>query len=167
MDAWGETLSQNARKREKAKTGQSSFSDPYPSDWCHHVIDLHLHLFVQSSVIIMSSTLGKRKRVGNPAVNVGPSKELEPTSTSNDNAADLQEIFRRAFEAKFKPLPVEEQKTPQEDAVEIEENEEVGDDDWEGLSQDDEEEIPKVQVVEVGAVTAPELSRAQMKAFMV
>lgn len=116
----------------------------------------------------MSTTLGKRKRVAAPATKLIPPQARASPSDSEDNTADLQDIFRRAFEAKFKPLPVEK-KISQEQAIDAEENDSAEDDAWDGLSQEDEEDdTPRVQVVEVGAVTMPEgLSRAEMKAFMV
>jgi len=111
-----------------------------------------------------TSTLGKRKRAATPVVKSSTPK----MQASEDNVADLQDIFRRAFEAKFKPLPAERKKTTQGEDIGSDEDEEIHeDDDWDGLSEHEEEDVPKVQVVEVGAVTAPELSRAEMKAFMV
>jgi len=112
----------------------------------------------------MSTTLGKRKRAAAPAMKASVAK----MQASEDNVTDLQNIFRRAFEAKFNPLPVEGKKTTQEEDIGSDEDDEVDeDDDWDGLSEDEEEDVPKVQVVEVGTITAPELSRAEMKAFMV
>ncbi|KAI0619575.1 hypothetical protein TUN199_08421, partial [Pyrenophora tritici-repentis] len=66
----------------------------------------------------MAPTLGKRKRVTRAELE-RPSRSESPSSNvSHDDsgAEDLQAIFRRAFEAKFAPLPVEDKKPKIEDA---------------------------------------------------
>ncbi|KAI1528103.1 hypothetical protein PtrSN002B_008190, partial [Pyrenophora tritici-repentis] len=65
----------------------------------------------------MAPTLGKRKRVTRAELE-RPSRSESPSSNvSHDDsgAEDLQAIFRRAFEAKFAPLPVEDKKPKIED----------------------------------------------------
>lgn len=94
---------------------------------------------------------------------------------------DAAEIFRRHFEARFKPLPdVKEKKGGKKGAVVVEEDEDE-DEEWGGLSgegeDDDEEEDSdgddgvkrrKIDVVEhTSAVSAPKMSKAELKAFMV
>ncbi|PZC91534.1 hypothetical protein A1F96_08607, partial [Pyrenophora tritici-repentis] len=65
----------------------------------------------------MAPTLGKRKRVTRAELE-RPSRSESPSSNvSHDDsgAEDLQAIFRRAFEAKFAPLP---KKTDDDDTTE-------------------------------------------------
>jgi len=56
-----------------------------------------------------------------------PSRSPSPSSDSDNdsNTEDLHAIFKRAFEAKFKPLPVEA-KEPKLEEVQLEEDEEEG-----------------------------------------
>ncbi|KAF7877652.1 hypothetical protein EAF04_001323 [Stromatinia cepivora] len=84
---------------------------------------------------------------------------------------DPQEIFRRHFEAQFKPLPPTIIKSKASQTIDDAENEEI--DDWEGLSnnssEDDEEEENGVQVVEhVKKVDSriAGMSKAELRAFM-
>ncbi|KFY62432.1 hypothetical protein V496_04606, partial [Pseudogymnoascus sp. VKM F-4515 (FW-2607)] len=96
---------------------------------------------------------------------------------------DAAEIFRRHFEARFKPLPdVKEKKGGKKGAVaeEEEDDDEDEDEEWGGLSgegseDDDAEEDSedegvkrrKIDVVEhTAAVSAPKMSKAELKAFM-
>jgi hypothetical protein len=76
----------------------------------------------------MSKVLGKRKA---REVEDKPAVDLE----------DAQEIFRRHFEAQFKPLAVEPLR-PLPATVEAEDDEDPGseadDSEWEGLSEDEE-----------------------------
>ena len=100
----------------------------------------------------------------------------------SEEELDAAEIFRRHFEARFKPLPdVEEKKGRKKGAVVEEEDDEDEDEEWGGLSgeseDDDEEEDSdgddgmkrrKVDVVEhTSAASAPKMSKAELKAFMV
>ncbi|OBT75091.1 hypothetical protein VF21_06539 [Pseudogymnoascus sp. 05NY08] len=93
---------------------------------------------------------------------------------------DAAEIFRRHFEARFKPLPdVKEKKGGKKGAVVVEESDDE-DEEWGGLSgesEDDEEEEDsdeddgvkrrKIDIVEhTSAVSAPKMSKAELKAFM-
>ncbi|KAF1933697.1 uncharacterized protein M421DRAFT_416046 [Didymella exigua CBS 183.55] len=117
----------------------------------------------------MAPQLGKRKRVTR--------EELErpspsPSERSGDEA-DMQELFRRAFEKKFKPLAVEPitPKTAEAPVVEDDEDEDDEDEDkasdWSGLSDD---EAPKVEVIEYKDTTLgsddEEASKALKRAFM-
>lgn len=92
----------------------------------------------------MAVALGKRKR---RSENVSDHTTAQASESVDDNQ-DLQDIFRRAFEAKFKPLEVVKKKSKSEEydeavkavAIEAEES------DWSGFSERED----AVQVVEVG-----------------
>lgn len=110
----------------------------------------------------MAVSLGKRKRPESRHVKA-------PTSdSSSSDDADYQEIFRRAFEKKFRPLDVP-QKKKQEKPEEAIPSSDEGASDWEGLESDAEgEEHDGVEVVEhKHAGRTGELSKAEMRAFMV
>jgi hypothetical protein len=113
----------------------------------------------------MASSLGKRKRISREELE-RQSRSPSPSSGSSEaGGEDLQAIFRRAFEAKFKPLAVERKK-PKTKKVEVPEveNDEDDDSDWSGIS----EEADGVQVVEyTGAELEPDaMSKAELRAFM-
>jgi hypothetical protein len=110
----------------------------------------------------MASTLGKRKRVSREELQ-RPSQSSSPSSGSPDSdAEDLQAIFRRAFEAKFKPLSIEPKKPKIVEAPEEEEHEEESD--WSGISDEGED----VQVIEHtdSWLDLDDTSKAEMRAFM-
>ncbi|OSS45323.1 hypothetical protein B5807_10451 [Epicoccum nigrum] len=127
----------------------------------------------------MAPQLGKRKRVTREQLE-RPSRSPSPEESSNDE--DVQELFRRAFEKKFKPLDVEpvtseakakakekEKEKEKETPVEEEEEEEVeehiseAEDDWSGLSDDD--DMPKVEVIEYKDTTYDDSDEATSKAL--
>lgn len=101
--------------------------------------------------------LGKRKR-----------SALNNAMASSASQADLQEIFKRHFEAQFQPLPDQQplvaSKQPTEaDLVSDEENS-----DWDGISTDG--EALSIEVVEYTAPTKAEraeLPKEELKGFMV
>lgn len=108
--------------------------------------------------------------------------EDEEDEEDGEEELDAAEIFRRHFEARFKPLPdVKEKKVKKKGAVVEEEEHDDEDEEWGGLSgegseNDDEEEDSedegvkrrKIDVVEhTAAVSAPKMSKAELKAFMV
>ncbi|KAH9872992.1 hypothetical protein J1614_005388 [Plenodomus biglobosus] len=114
----------------------------------------------------MAPHLGKRKRVTRAELEQ-PSRSPTPSSDSDDSGAeDLQAAFRRAFEAKFKPLPSEPKKpkieeVPLQQEEEKEEGEETG---WSGISEDGND----VEVVEFTDTKRQrdDAERALKKAFM-
>ncbi|KFY36974.1 hypothetical protein V495_07482, partial [Pseudogymnoascus sp. VKM F-4514 (FW-929)] len=92
---------------------------------------------------------------------------------------DAAEIFRRHFEARFKPLPDVKEKKAGKKGVVVEEEDEEEDEEWGGLSgesegSDEEEDSDdegvkkrKIDVVEhTSAISAPKMSKAELKAFM-
>ncbi|KAF2128621.1 hypothetical protein P153DRAFT_367727 [Dothidotthia symphoricarpi CBS 119687] len=114
----------------------------------------------------MAPALGKRKRVSRAELE-RPSRSSSPASDDNDSGAeDLQAIFRRAFEAKFKPLAVEPKKQKvEEPVVQEDDDDDEEESDWSGISED---EADKVEIVEYTGSRRErdETSRAELKAFM-
>jgi hypothetical protein len=106
----------------------------------------------------MATTLGKRKRRPVEATN----NEAHNTSESFNH--DTQEIFRKHFEAQFKPLPAA--KIPVKVVEEISEDVSEEESEWGGISD---EEGVSVQVIEhTDAETRmAAMSKEQLKAFMV
>lgn len=92
---------------------------------------------------------------------MAPSKEQEQVSESEE--LDAQEIFRRHFEAQFKPLPVFQKPIVLAEESEDESNEE---NDWEGISDSEQN---GVQVIEhTDALTRmAAMSKEELKSFMV
>lgn len=114
----------------------------------------------------MSTNLGKRKRqIG--AATASNSKRREERSSSEESEAselDAQEIFRRHFEAQFKPLPVV-QKAVQE--VEgLSEDEEDEEEEWGGISEPEEGGVEVVEHTDAQTRMAA-MSKEELKAFMV
>jgi hypothetical protein len=115
----------------------------------------------------MAPTLGKRKRISRAELEQS-SRSPSPSSGSSDSEGeDLQAIFRRAFEAKFKPLPAEAKK-PKVEEVEVKDEEEGEDNeedaDWAGISEgEDDVEVVNYTDSRLGR---EDMSRAEMKAFM-
>ncbi|KAK5005859.1 pre-rRNA processing and 40S ribosomal subunit assembly, partial [Cryomyces antarcticus] len=107
----------------------------------------------------MAATLGKRKR---DALNLGVERKH---STVDSGSEALQAIFRRAFEAKFKPLvgaPPPEHEIANELPKPEEEDE---DSDWEGMESNNGE---IVEVIEHSASDnlRDRATKEEMKAFM-
>ena len=116
----------------------------------------------------MAVTLGKRKRRVNPAsgnqgagerVNLGAEEE-------GDDGVRVEDVFRRHFEARFRPL----KRAATAGSSEAEEGEgDAGDEEaseWSGFSEDE----GGVEVVEHDgrlAGTASRVGRHEVKAFMV
>ena len=132
------------------------FGDFPAASHCRH------HLCHPPRQTPMAPALGKRKRVPRAELARSPS----PSSGSDDDSEGehLQDIFRRAFEAKFKPLPTEPKKAKIEGTPVQEDESEEEESDWSGISDHEND----VQVVEYHD-TQHELDdteRAEMKAFM-
>ena len=102
-----------------------------------------------------NSTLGKRKR-----------KTAAPTNDEDDEAArqKAQEVFRRHFEARFKPLP--EVQKPIVPAPVTSEDETLEEEkEWGGISED--EETTRVVEHTDAYTRMAVMSKEQLKAFMV
>lgn len=108
----------------------------------------------------MAVTLGKRKRRADV-------QEAIPATEPESDNEDLQTIFRRAFEAKFRPLEGTEKKAEAQEeedgAGERDTEEEL---DWSGISEAEED---AVEVVEHTASRSANerADKHEMKAFMV
>jgi hypothetical protein len=136
----------------------------------------------------MASILAKRRRADpetSRKVRViskggAPARKSDAESDDEDGqeVLDAQEIFRRHFEAQFKPLPEVRLREKKVDVQESEEEDE--EEDWDGISGDgegedggsdedeDEDMAPTVDVVEhTATITRPKMSKAELKAFMV
>ena len=108
----------------------------------------------------MATMLGKRKRQTGDITK----REKEEHEESDISGLDAQEIFRRHFEAQFKPLPVA-RKPSKLVAEELGDESEEGSD-WGGLSDDEENEVQVVEHTEAQARTAG-MSKEELKSFMV
>jgi hypothetical protein len=129
-------------------------------------IELFANHHDSTAFTTMAPALGKRKRISRAELEK-PSRSPSPSSDSGESGGeDLQAIFRRAFEAKFKPLPVEPKK-PKIEEVAVQEDEHVNeeeDTDWAGLS----DEGDGVEIIEFKDTRLDEddTAKAEMRAFM-
>jgi hypothetical protein len=115
----------------------------------------------------MAPTLGKRKRVTRAELEQ-PSRSPSPSSDASDaGEEDLQAIFQRAFEAKFKPLPAEPKK-PKIEKVEVEEDDGADEEesDWSGISDAEEDSVQVIEYKDARRTRDDDAERAEMKAFM-
>jgi hypothetical protein len=109
----------------------------------------------------MASLLGKRKRRAPEAPKIERREESEESDASE---LDAQEIFRRHFEAQFKPLPVAQKSSkPAAEEVADESEEEYN---WDGISDDEGNGVQVVEHTEALARTAA-MSKEELKSFMV
>ncbi|KAF2004394.1 hypothetical protein P154DRAFT_616944 [Amniculicola lignicola CBS 123094] len=112
----------------------------------------------------MKAALRKRKRITREELeHLSPS----PSSASeSDEGEDLQAIFRRAFEAKFRPLEVapKKPKMEEEEMPKPEEPEEDEETDWSGISSDED----GVEIIEYSDTHTrnEEAARSEYKTFM-
>jgi hypothetical protein len=110
----------------------------------------------------MAPTLGKRKR------RTAEATEDNREDDGEDSASlelDAQEIFRRHFEAQFKPLPVVQKtvKVPEEAPPEDESD---GASEWDGISEEEETTVQVVEHVDAQSRMAA-MSKEELKVFMV
>ncbi|KFX86299.1 hypothetical protein O988_09665, partial [Pseudogymnoascus sp. VKM F-3808] len=107
------------------------------------------------------------------------SSDEDEDMEDEEEELDAAEIFRRHFEARFKPLPDVKEKKAGKKGVVVEEEDEEEEEEWGGLSgesedSDEEEDSDdegvkrrKIDVVEhTSAISAPKMSKAELKAFM-
>jgi hypothetical protein len=109
----------------------------------------------------MAMTLGKRKR---QTVETHKGGQREGSDDSGSAGLDAQELFRRHFEAKFKPLPVVKKVGTVVEEVPVDESEE--DSDWDGISDDGEGVVEVVEHTDAQSRIAL-MSKEELKAFMV
>lgn len=113
----------------------------------------------------MAPTLGKRKRITREELE-RPSRSPSPSSESQgSDGEDLQAIFRRAFEAKFKPLDIEPV-NPKSEEEEVQEEEQEEQTDWSGISSEDEDQVEVFEYADTRH-TGDRAPKAEMRAFMV
>ena len=133
----------------------------------NYLASRHLEIFLAASQFEfttpeqhrMSTTLGKRKR----AVHRKESARRAESEGSESEQLDAQEIFRRHFEAQFKPLPVVKkdivmEETPQEESEE--------DSDWDGISDGEADGVQVVEHTDALSRMAA-MSKEELKSFMV
>jgi hypothetical protein len=110
----------------------------------------------------MATMLGKRKRRNVEGIE---DKRRQGSEDSGSLELDAQEIFRRHFEAQFKPLPVVQKKT-EEVLEEASEDESDKDSEWDGISEGEEDAVQVVEHIDSQPGMAV-MSKEELKAFMV
>ena len=110
----------------------------------------------------MSTALGKRKREAKAS-----KKEATQSSSEESNSLELdaQEIFRRHFEAQFKPLPDEPKKVAKVEIVEDEDSED-DDSEWDGISEGGGDQVEVIEHTDAESRMAA-MSKEELKKFMV
>lgn len=109
----------------------------------------------------MAIILGKRKRVHRVDLQ---GRSSSPESSQNSGREDLQAIFKRHFEAKFKPLDPEPEKTKI-----VEQIEDVPDEDadsgWEGINSSEEAAVEVIEHL-ASRIVNERARKDELKAFM-
>jgi hypothetical protein len=108
----------------------------------------------------MATMLGKRKR---RVCKVANEDRRERSEESDASELDAQEIFRRHFEAQFKPLPVAQKPTNPVDEEEEDNSEDTSD--WDGISDDEENAVQVVEHTDAQSRMAA-MSKEELKSFM-
>ena len=108
----------------------------------------------------MATTLGKRKR---RTAEVTQDHARDDSENSESSEVDAQELFRRHFEAKFKPLPVVKEA---EKLVEAQEDDSEEESDWDGISEDEQAAVEVVEHTDAQSRMAL-MSKEELKVFMV
>lgn len=112
--------------------------------------------------IKMAPTLGKRKRKTEERTKVNRESSSESSIIEEE---DAQAIFRRHFEAQFKPLPIVAK--PAVEQIKNDDEDDNEESDWDGIS-DEEVASGKVEVIEHTAKESRSiLSKMELKSFMV
>jgi hypothetical protein len=109
----------------------------------------------------MATTLGKRKR---RTAEVYIDAQRKEYKVSNSLDLDAREIFRRHFEAQFKPLPVLRKAAKVVEEAEEDDSEESSS--WNGLSEDEGRGVQVVEHTDAQSRMAA-MSKDELKAFMV
>lgn len=111
----------------------------------------------------MATTLGKRKRRTAKATEDGRQDDEDATLLE----LKAQEIFRRHFEARFKPLPqVETKALETKAATEKLEVDSEEDSEWGGISDGDEAAVQVVEHTDAQSRIAT-MSKEEVKSYMV
>ncbi|KAF2012722.1 hypothetical protein BU24DRAFT_330813, partial [Aaosphaeria arxii CBS 175.79] len=116
----------------------------------------------------MPPKLGKRKRVTREEIQQ-PSRSPPspgPQQSDSEDGEDMRDAFRRAFEAKFKPLDVEPKKKKVKEIEEVEEESEA-ESDWSGIesADDNNDGVEVVEYADAAPVDEQE-HRREMRSFM-
>ncbi len=109
----------------------------------------------------MSKTLGKRKRQ-EPRHDAGR-RETSDEAAMEEDELDAQEIFRRHFEAQFKPLPIAKKAEPVQEMMEEGSDD---DSDWNGISDAEENGVQVVEHTDAQSRMAA-MSKEELRSFMV
>jgi hypothetical protein len=107
----------------------------------------------------MDPILGKRKRRADLEASTSPAP-VDTASTKH-----LQALFRKHFEAKYKPLPtlsLAQPSTGEDDSISSESEQS----DWEGIDADNSSNIPVIEHIDRPATT-DDVPRSELKKFMV
>ncbi|KAI9722102.1 MAG: hypothetical protein M1828_004916 [Chrysothrix sp. TS-e1954] len=113
----------------------------------------------------MSVQLGKRKR-RSPQPHISKSEPCESPTNAN-----VQDAFKRAFEASFAPLPHAQNcivSSTHGDTFEVAQNEDEDEEEdaWSGITEDEEPQNAVVVVEHEHALRTKGLTKAEAKAFM-
>ena len=108
----------------------------------------------------MAEILGKRKRTGVAGTRGFMGKAIEESGTSE---MDAQDLFRRFFEAKFKPLPMMRKVAK---VIDIQEDDSEDMSDWDGISEDGQAAVQVVEHTDSLSQMAL-MSKEELKVFMV
>lgn len=113
----------------------------------------------------MASMLGKRKR---ETIKVSK-KQVEAENSqeaigSDSEELDVQEIFRRHFEARYAPLPIAPKKVKAVEQTAEENSEEASD--WDGISNAEDGGVQVIEHTEAQSRMAA-MSKEELKSFMV
>jgi hypothetical protein len=109
----------------------------------------------------MATALGKRKR---QSAKMTEDVRQEDSEDSRSAELNAQEIFRRHFEAQFKPLP--QVKKPAKALEERLEDESEENSEWDGISDTEELAVQVVEHTDAQSRMAT-MSKEELKAFMV
>jgi hypothetical protein len=112
----------------------------------------------------MAVSLGKRKRSQPKELNL---TEESPNIDSAQDQESLQEIFRKHFEARFKPLPVAERKPDLENISSDESEQEEYGDEWGGFSGDEKPAVAIIEHIETTRHTEESMDKRELRAFLV
>ena len=109
----------------------------------------------------MASALGKRKRRDQIT-----DLEVDHISTSDDNNANLQALFRQHFESTFEPLPGSVTPPSLVHSIETQQSDGEPESDWNGFSDHD-EECAKTVLCTSSAPSKADISKDELRKFMV
>ena len=114
----------------------------------------------------MAIILGKRKRQENnhPSLKNRQQHIRNPSPPAESDV--LQNAFRRAFEAQFRPLAIEARPVANVTEITWQSSEEEEDIDWEGIS-DEEDGVDVVEHSFNPTVDGERMSKSERRAFMV